>query len=76
MVPLATSPHHSMISKSYFINISPFLVERDLCVFKAISGTEDKKPNIMTKDGPVSFIIKEIPRVLETVSQELWIKTK
>lgn len=43
--------------------------------FKAISGTE-AETNIMTKDGPIALIIKEIPRVLGTMSQELWMKTK
>ena len=30
---------------------------------EAISGIEDKRPNIMTKDARIALITQEIPRV-------------
>ena len=37
---------------------------------EAFSGTEDKRPNILTKDVPIPLTIQEIPRVLGAVSLE------
>lgn len=34
------------------------------------SGTEDKTPDIITRDVPVALTTEEIPRVLRTVSQD------
>ena len=72
-VPLATS---TPTSKSHLININPAVVERvSLCITRypfhldgseAISGTEDKRPNIIiTKDAPRALIDQEIPRLSE-----------
>lgn len=36
------------------------------------SGTEDKRPSIITKDIPIALITQDFPRVWGTVSQELW----
>ena len=38
--------------------------------WKAIAGTEAKRPNIVTKDAPIALITSEIPRVLGAVSQK------
>ena len=63
------------------ININSAVVKRGLLRItrhpfhlydsKAISGTEDKRPNIITKDAPIALIAQEIPRVWGAVSQEL-----
>lgn len=39
---------------------------------EAISRTEYKRLNIMTKTAPIAVIAQEILRVLGTVSQEPW----
>ena len=54
-------------SSSLWITIHPC----HLYGSKAISGTEDNRPN-MTKDAPIAPIAQEIPRVLRAVSQVLW----
>lgn len=41
-----------------------------------ILGTEEKRPNIMTKDVLFVLTVQEIPRVWGARSQELWTKTK
>ena len=40
------------------------------------SGTEDKRPNIITKNVPIAPIVPKIPGILEVLSQELWMKHK
>ena len=41
-----------------------------------ISGTEDKKQNIVRKDAPTTFMAQDMPRVWRAVNQEAWIKAK
>lgn len=41
-------------------------------VCSIFSETEDKKPNIITKDAPLGLTVEEIPKGLGTVSQKLW----
>lgn len=41
-----------------------------------ILETEDKKPNIITKNAPIALITQEIPRVLGAMSQKAQMKTK
>lgn len=43
---------------------------------KAISGTKDERPNIITKDVPIRLSPEEVPRVLGTVIQKPRQKTK
>ena len=38
--------------------------------------TEDKRPNIITKDTPIASMAQEIAKVLEAVSWKLRMKTK
>ena len=38
---------------------------------KTISGTEDKRPNLMTKDVSIALITQEIPRILGALFQKL-----
>lgn len=40
------------------------------------SGSEDKRPNPMTKDALIALITQEIPRFGGAMSQEPWIKIK
>lgn len=86
LVSLATSLHSQVLSQSHLINITPVVVERHLLwitghVFRlygpeAISGTEDKRLNVTTKDAPIALIAKDIPRVWGAVIQEPQRKTK
>lgn len=41
-----------------------------------ILGSEDKRPNTITKDGPIALNAQGIPRILRAVIQEPWKKTK
>ena len=85
LILLATSPHPGVGSKSHIINIK-VVVERvwlwiTRCPFhfygsEVISGTEGKRPNIITKDALITLITQEIPRIWGPVSQEEWTKTK
>ena len=43
---------------------------------EVISGTENKRPSVMTKDAPLALIAQKIPRVLGAMSQELWTRAK
>lgn len=40
------------------------------------SGTEDKRPNIISKDAPVALIAQEIPRVWGSCEPGAMMKTK
>lgn len=40
------------------------------------SGSEDKRPNPMTKDALIALITQEIPRFGGAMSQKPWIKIK
>ena len=86
LVPLATRPILKCFSKVAFNNINPVVVERDL-LWKTrrpfslygsemILGTQNRRPNIITKDAPITLITREIPKVWWAVSQALWMKTK
>lgn len=55
-----------LISKSHLIN-RPIMHKRHqfhLYVSEGISGTGDKRPNIITENAPIALITQEIPRVL------------
>ena len=54
---------------TYYITGHPFYLYGS----EAISGTEDKRPNIMTKDVPFVLIAEEIQSVWGLVNQEQWI---
>lgn len=66
--------HPSVLSESHLININPGGVERSLLritshplhlqVSAVVGGTEDKRPNIVTKDVPFAPIAQDISRVL------------
>ena len=67
--------------QSHLINTNPVVVERGLLwttrhpfrpySSEAISGTEGKRPNIITKDAPVALTAQEILRFWE-----LWVRKK
>lgn len=86
LVPLATSLHSQVLSQSHLINITPVVVEKHLLgrtrhVLRlygpeAISGTEDKRLNVIRKDAPITLIAKETPSVWGAVIQEPQRKTK
>lgn len=44
--------------------------------FQRILGTEDKRPNIITKDAPIVLITQEITRVWGSCEPKTWKKTK
>lgn len=41
-----------------------------------ISGTEDKRPNIITRNVLIILTVQEIPRVLHAMSQKPEMKTE
>ena len=41
-----------------------------------VSGTEDRRSNILTKDVPIALIAQEVPRIWRSVSQEPGMMTK
>lgn len=41
---------------------------------EAISGSKDKRPNVLTKDAPFAVNTQEIPRIWGPMTQELWIE--
>ena len=43
---------------------------------EVVSGTEDRRPNIMTKVSANAITVEEILTVMAGVSQESWMKTK
>ena len=45
-------------------------------VSEVFSGTEDERPNIMTKDAFIAATAQEIPRLWGAVSQEPWTVAK
>lgn len=38
---------------------------------ETILATENKRPNILTKDIPIAFIIQEVPRVSGVLCQKM-----
>ena len=69
LVLLATNPYPWVLSISHLININPFVVEMDLLWItkylfhlngsEAISGTEDQRPNVITKDVLLLLLLRK-----------------
>ena len=80
LVPLTTSPHLQVLSKSHLININPVTVQRGLLWItrhsfhlhssKVISGTEDKRPNSWQKMSPLLLLLMKLQGF-----GELWART-
>ena len=69
----AISPHPQLVSKRHIININPVVEQRGLLRItrhpfhlygsEVIPETEDKRPNIITKDAPSGLGPKEISKL-------------
>lgn len=76
----AISPHPQLVSKRHIININPVVEQRGLLRItrhpfhlygsEVIPETEDKRPNIITKDAHTALISQDILRVFGAVSQD------
>ena len=72
-------PPPSVLSKSHLININLVVVAWGLLGItghpfylygsKAVLGTEDKRPNMITKDAPIALITQEIPKVWQPMDE-------
>lgn len=77
MIPLATSPYPYVLSQSHILNINTVMIEGllqitrhllYLCGSKVFPETENKRPNVITKDASFALEIQEIPKVWGAVN--------